>query len=124
MKEIFLILIIITIKKLIYTETITKTVTPIEIESGEYIHLTQYNNGYMLIFHSSNIIYKYVYDTDGILKNTSTYINHINIGMNFQSINKDNNFVISNNPLIIFKNANNDCSTLNGDIGEHGIRLV
>ena len=44
--------------------------------------------------------------------------------MNFQSINKDNNFVISNNPLIIFKNANNDCSTLNGDIGEHGIRLV
>ena len=73
MKEIFLILIIITIKKLIYTETITKTVTPIKIESGEYMHLTQYKNGYMLIFYSSNKIYKYVYDTDGILKNTSTY---------------------------------------------------
>ena len=44
--------------------------------------------------------------------------------MNFQRINKDNYFVISNNPLIIFKDANNDCSTLNGDIGEHGIKLV
>ena len=75
MKEIFLIFIIIINKKLVYTETtiIIKTITPIETKSGKHIHLTQYNNGYMLIFHSSNIIYKYVYDTDGILKNTLTY---------------------------------------------------
>ena len=44
--------------------------------------------------------------------------------MNFQSINKDNYFVISNNALIIFTDANNDCSTLNGDIGEHGISIT
>ena len=90
MKEIFLILIIITIKKLTSTETITKTVTPIEIESGEFIHLTQYNNGYMLIFHSSNTIYKYVYDTDGILKNISTCNKSYKYRNEFSSINKDN----------------------------------
>ena len=44
--------------------------------------------------------------------------------MNFQSINKDNYFIISNNPPIIFTDAYNVCTTLNWDIGELGIRLV
>ena len=124
MKEIFLILIITTIKKYIYTETITKTVTPIKIHQGEFIHLTQYNLGYMLIFHSSNTIYKYVYDSNGILKNTSTCSKSYKYRNEFSSINKDNYFVIANNPPIIFTDENNDCSQLSGNVGEHGIRLV
>ena len=78
----------------------------------------------MLIFHSSNTIYKYVYDTDGILKNISTCNKSYKYRNEFSSINKDNYFVIANNPPIIFTDANNDCSTLNGDVREYGIRLA
>ena len=78
----------------------------------------------MLIFYSSNKIYKYVYDTDGILKNISTCSESYKYRNEFSSINKENYFVIANNPPIIFTDENDGCSTLKGGVGEHGIRLA
>ena len=124
MKKLIIILIITNIKKFIYSETITKTVTPIEIESGEFIHLTKYTSGYMLIFHSSNQINKYIYNSYGILQNTLTCSKNYKYRNKFSSINQNNYFIIANNPPITFTDENNDCSELSGNVNEHGIRLA